>query len=42
MDQELEAPVDDLEALFVAEDEDLVGDAAPTNTCTQQGQTCGS
>ena len=36
MDFETEAPVDDLEALFEVDDEDLLGDAAPTN----QGQQC--
>ena len=42
MDLEMEMPVDDLEALFAEDDEEIFGDAAPTNTCTQQGQTCGS
>ena len=36
MDQELEAPVDDLEALFAEDDEEIFGDAAPTN----QGAQC--
>ena len=36
MDEEVLAPVDDLEALFEVEDDDLLGDAAPT----QQGQQC--
>ena len=31
MDQEMETPIDDLEALFAAEDDELLGDAAPTN-----------
>ena len=40
MDQEMEAPIDDLEALFAEEDEDLFGDAAPTANCTEIGPTC--
>jgi hypothetical protein len=27
MDQEMEAPIDELEAMFVEEDEELLGDA---------------
>lgn len=42
MDLEVEAPVDDLEALFVEEDDSLFGDAAPTAFCTQIGPGCGS
>jgi len=41
MDIEIEAPVDDLEAMFVVEeDEELLGDAAPTALCTNEGATC--
>ena len=39
MDIETEAPVDDLEALF-AEDEDLLGDAAPTQDCSINQTGC--
>jgi hypothetical protein len=40
MDIEMEAPVDDLEALFADEDEAMLGYAAPTNTCTEVGPGC--
>ncbi len=40
MDIEIEAPVDDLEALIADEDEEMLGDAAPTAVCTAEGQTC--
>src|SRR6185436_15801078 len=38
MDIEIEAPVDDLEVMFEDEDDAMLGDAAPTNTCTRE--TC--
>ena len=40
MDQEIETPIDDLEALFAEDDEGLLGDAAPTAFCTMVGPTC--
>jgi hypothetical protein len=42
MDIEIEAPIDDLEALFAEDEDTLFGDAAPTNDCTIVGPTCGS
>jgi hypothetical protein len=38
MDLETEAPMDDLEVMFEDEDDAMLGDAAPTNTCTRE--TC--
>jgi hypothetical protein len=40
MDIEIEAPVDDLEALVADEDEAMLGDAAPTANCTDVGPGC--
>jgi hypothetical protein len=40
MDIEMEAPVDDLEALVADEDDVLLGDAAPTQECTQVPTPC--
>jgi hypothetical protein len=40
MDIEMEAPVDDLEALVEVEDDDALGDAAPTPACTQVDTVC--
>ena len=40
MDIETEAPVDDLEALFVDEEDAWRGDAGPTAACTIEAQTC--
>ena len=40
MDIEIEGPIDDLEAMFAEEDEDLLGDAAPTANCTIVGDEC--
>jgi hypothetical protein len=34
MDIEMEAPIDDLEALFAEEEDALFGDAAPTQAAT--------
>jgi len=42
MDIEMEAPIDDLEALFPEEEEDLVALAEPTANCTNEGQGCTS
>jgi hypothetical protein len=39
MDLEIEAPVDDLEAL-VDEEDMILGDAAPTPDCTQVETVC--
>ena len=36
MDHEMEAPIDNLEALFVVEDEELIGDAAAAITDSPQ------
>jgi len=40
MDIEIEAPVDDLEAVFADEDDQVLGDAAPTAQCTEEAATC--
>jgi len=42
MDIEMEAPVDELEALFAEEDEDMLGDAAPTQVECSNNPQCGS
>ncbi len=39
MDIEIEGPLDDLETMFTDEDE-LLGDAAPTANCTIVGPEC--
>jgi hypothetical protein len=40
MDVETEAPVDDLEALFTDDEDDMLGDAAPTANCSQVATAC--
>ncbi len=42
MDIEIEAPVDDLEALIADEDDEMLGYASPTINCTNEAQGCTS
>jgi hypothetical protein len=40
MDIEMEAPIDDLEALFADDEDEWLGDAQPTANCTIVGPEC--